>query len=143
MASAEPRKILVIDDSEVTLTHIKRALVGAGYDVVTTTQVVGNARYLPTCDLVLLDFHMPGLDGSAVVGSMRSIATSMKRTCPIFLYTSDVVIACRYKELGFDGVFSSKGDEQALVRQVASLFRMADMQAAKAARITGLPSASR
>ena len=55
-------------------------------------------------------------------------------------YIDDLIYA---EELGFDGVFSSKGDEQALVRQVASLFRMADMQAAKAARITGLPSASR
>ncbi len=54
-------RILVIDDSEVVLARIRGALVGAGYDVVTSSQTVGAARYLRGCNLVIVDFHMPGL----------------------------------------------------------------------------------
>jgi two-component system OmpR family response regulator len=131
MIPGGPKRILVIDDSEVMLTRIKRALTTVGYDVITTTQIVGNARHLPTCDLVILDYHMPGLNGAAVVGSLRAIATSTKNACSIVLYTSDLAMANQHKELGFDGVFLGKGDEQSLVRQVGSLFRLVDIRAAK------------
>jgi two-component system OmpR family response regulator len=125
------KRILVIDDSEVVLARIKRTLGAMGYDVITTTQIVGNARHLPTCDLVVLDYHMPGLNGAAVVGSLRAIASSTKNICPIILYTSDLAMVNSHKELGFDGVFLQKGDEQALVRQVASLFRLIEIRAVK------------
>jgi CheY-like chemotaxis protein len=128
------KKILVIDDSEIVLERVKSALAIAGYDVVATTQVVGNARHLPSCDLVIIDYHMPGFDGPAVLASMRSVANSMKHVCPIFLYTSYQNVARDYAALGFDGVFTHKGDELALVRQVASVFRMIDMREEKRAR---------
>jgi len=128
------RKILVIDDSEVMLGRIRRALGGAGYEVIATSQMVGNARHLPTCDLVIIDYHMPGLDGSSVVSSLRAVAGPMKNVCPMFLYTSYENIARDYARLGFDGVLTAKGDEQALVRQVATVFRTAEMREAKLLR---------
>jgi two-component system, OmpR family, response regulator len=128
------RKILVIDDSEVMLGRIRLALAEAGYDVIATSQMVGNARHLPTCDLVILDYHMPGLDGSSVVSSLRAVAGATKKVCPIFLYTSYENIARDYARLGFDGVLTSKGDEHALVRQVAAVFRIAEMREEKELR---------
>jgi DNA-binding NarL/FixJ family response regulator len=127
---AGTKRIMVIDDSEVMLERIKRALLAEGYDVIATTHPVGNARHLPTCNLVILDYHMPGLDGASVVKSLRSLANSLKNECPLYLYTSDASIAADHANLGFDGVFPSKGDEQVLVRQVAALFRRMDMRAA-------------
>jgi CheY-like chemotaxis protein len=130
----KPRRIMVIDDSEVMLMRIKRALEGGGYDVVATTHPVGNARHLPTCDLVIIDYHMPGLNGGSVVQSLRSIANSLTNECPIYLYTSDQKIVGDYAKLGFDGVLAAKGDEEALVRQVAAVFRIRDMRAARRQR---------
>jgi CheY-like chemotaxis protein len=121
---------MVIDDSEVMLARIRSALVAKGYDVIATTHPVGNARYLPTCDLVILDFHMPGLDGSSVVASLRALANSLKNECQLFVYSSDKKIEADYARLGFDGAFTAKGDEQTLVRQVASVFRRLDIKAA-------------
>jgi two-component system OmpR family response regulator len=128
------KRILVIDDSEVVLSRMKRALVAEGYEVLATTQVVGNARHLPTCDLVVIDYHMPGLDGSSVLASLRSLANSMKNVCPLFVYTSDQKIADTHAQLGFDGAFTAKGDERALVRQVAAVFRSIEMRAEKERR---------
>jgi two-component system OmpR family response regulator len=126
----KPRRIMVIDDSEIMLGRIKRALVSEGYDVIATTHPVGNARHLPTCDLVILDFHMPGLDGSSVVASLRALANSLKNECQLFVYSSDKKVESDYARLGFDGAFISKGDEHALVRQVAAVFRRLDIKAA-------------
>jgi two-component system OmpR family response regulator len=127
---SKPRRVMVIDDSEVMLARIKRALVAEGYDVIATTHPVGNARHLPTCDLVILDFHMPGLDGSSVVASLRALANSLKNECQLFVYSSDKKVESDYARLGFDGAITSKGDEQALVRQVAAVFRRLDIKAA-------------
>ena len=118
-----PYKILVIDDSEVMLTRIKRALLGEGYDVIATSQIVGNARYLPKCDLVILDYHMPGLDGRAVLDSLKAVASTTETSCRFYLYTSDPALCGRSAELGFDGVLAKKGDMDALTHQLRTLFR--------------------
>jgi two-component system, OmpR family, response regulator len=118
------RRILVIDDSDVMLDRIRRALEAEGHDVVTTTQAVGNARHIPTCDLVIIDYHMPGIDGATVIQSLRRAATSGDHACQFYLYTSDAAIAKNYKKLGFDGVIANKGDEKALVRQVWAVLRI-------------------
>ena len=128
------KKILVIDDSEVVLERVKRALIMAGHEVIATTNIVGNARHLPSCDLVIIDYHMPGLDGPAVLASMRSVARPIANACPFFLYTSYENVASNYAALGFDGVFTQKGDELALARQVASVFRTMDMREEKRMR---------
>lgn len=127
---SETKRILVIDDSQVMLDRIRIALTSAGYEVTATTQIIGNARYLASCDLLIIDYHMPGLNGDSVVESMRTIAHSTKNKSKLFLYTSDEKIASNYRALGFDGAFWGKGDESVLVRQVAALFRTLEMRAA-------------
>jgi DNA-binding NarL/FixJ family response regulator len=125
---SETRHILVIDDSEIMLSRIKQALVGAGYHVTTTTQAVGNAKYLISCDLVLIDYHMPGIHGGTVMQSLRSAISALDRRCLCYVYTSDPAVSANYQQLGFDGCISAKGDEDALVRQVNSIFRMAKIR---------------
>jgi serine/threonine protein kinase len=126
------RRILVIDDSEVMLGRIRAALEAEGYDVVTTTRAVGNARHIATCDLVIIDYHMPGIDGGTVIQSLRSARDSggggAERACLFYLYTSDPQIAGIYQKLGFDGVLTDKGDEAALVKQVKAVFRIVAMR---------------
>src|SRR6188768_2912950 len=98
-----PRHILVIDDSEVVLARIKKALVGDGHVVTTTTQTVGNARHLATCDLVIIDYHMPGINGLAVLQAMRAAAAHLDHEPLFYLYTSDRHVSGTYADLGFDG----------------------------------------
>lgn len=121
-------RILVIDDSEVVLSRIKAALTAAGFDVTTTTQTVGAARHLRGCDLVIVDYHMPGLDGGAVVASLRAAAQSADRPPGFYIYTTDAVVAANYAALGFDGVFTRKGDLAALPPQVEAAFRLARLR---------------
>ncbi len=120
----KPRRILVVDDSEVMLTRIGRALTEAGYEVVATDHVVGNGRHLSSCDLAIIDFHMPGFTGDEVVSSLRSAKSTREVPCALYLYTTDANVTKSFAKFGFDGCFTEKGDEAALVRQVHAAFRL-------------------
>lgn len=118
-------RVLVIDDSESMLEAIAGGLSAAGFKVIATSQIVGAARHLGSCDLVILDFHMPGLDGATVLGSLKSAANRSSARCMFLLYTSDAAEARRYKTHGFDGPLANKGDIPSLVKQVQAYMRLA------------------
>src|SRR5438445_8553942 len=127
MSKVQGRNILVIDDSEVMLARIKKALVTDGHNVTTTTQTVGNARHLASCDLVVIDYHMPGIDGFAVHEQLRGAAAQLQRRPLFYLYTSDPSVVAQAK--GFDGCFTNKGDEAQLIQQVRAVFRLSQIRA--------------
>jgi CheY-like chemotaxis protein len=122
-------RILVIDDSDAVLARVASRLGAAGYEVVTTNQTVGAARHLPNCDLVILDYHMPGIDGQAVLESLRAAVSAWPKPPFFYLYTSDRAISSSYRRLGFDGGFSDKGDDATLLRQVEAAFRLIRIKA--------------
>jgi two-component system, OmpR family, response regulator len=137
-APQQGRRILVIDDSEVMLARIKKALVADGHTVTTTAQTVGNARHLAACDLVIIDYHMPGIDGVAVQQQLRGAAERLENPPLFYLYTSDPTVVPQAK--GFDGCFTNKGDEALLTQQVRAVFRLIQIRAmAQRARNTSVP----
>jgi CheY-like chemotaxis protein len=125
------RHVLIIDDSPVILDNARRALEADGYRVTTTTQTVGAARHLVSCDLALIDFHMPGFNGADVIKSLRAASAASGRTCLFYLYTSDSEVAKNYARDGFDGSLTGKGDDAALLRGVRAAFRVLQMRAMK------------
>jgi UDP-3-O-[3-hydroxymyristoyl] N-acetylglucosamine deacetylase len=66
---AEKSHILVVDDEEPLRTVLSNELTGAGYDVATAVDghEAVSAVQNKKVDLVLLDIHMPGLDGFEVL----------------------------------------------------------------------------
>lgn len=121
-------KILVIDDSEVVLGQVKARLAREGYEVATTTQTVGAARLMLGCELVVIDYHMPGMDGAEVLDSLRNAARGIGAAPLFYLYTSDPKVSPHYGRHGFDGAFTAKGDHEALATQVAAALRMARLR---------------
>ncbi len=136
---AEEPLIVVIDDSEVILDRIKTRLEADGYRVITTAQTVGAGRLLRGASLVILDWHMPGMNGGDVLESLRA-AVENSPTRPLFyLYTSDPSIAAGAKNSGFDGSFVNKGDDDSLAQQVGAAMRIAKLKA-RAAGPTSIKS---
>jgi DNA-binding NarL/FixJ family response regulator len=125
------RRVLAIDDSEIILGRLKTVLEAEGIDVITTTRTVGNARYLVDCDLVIVDWHMPGLDGGSVVASLKAAASGLGHPVLFYLYTQDPAVARSFARLGFDGCITAKGDDRELVRQVHAAFRVLQLRALK------------
>src|SRR5512143_547998 len=82
-------RILIVDDEQSNVRALDRLLRAAGYtNIVTTmdpTQVRGLYR---DHDLVLLDLHMPELDGIAVLEQLRADAPP-NTFLPVLVLTGD------------------------------------------------------
>jgi DNA-binding NarL/FixJ family response regulator len=118
----ERGKVLVIDDSWVILESVRMALTAAGYDVRLTTEGEAATKYLTWAELVIIDFHMPGVDGASLLPALKA-AVPPGATCLFYLYTSDTQVARMYEAYGFDGGFLKKGDASALPAQIDAAFR--------------------
>jgi two-component system, OmpR family, response regulator len=121
--------ILLIDDSPAVLQKLKLKLEDAGYSVIATTQTVGVARHLANVDLEIIDYYMPGVDGAEVLQSLRAATRHSQRKVSFYLYTSNSEIGKQFSQLGFDGSFSNKGDDDALISQVDAAFRLVRLRA--------------
>jgi len=67
--------VLVVDDEDVIVEVLALVLSSEGYDVHTQSSGAGAVEWLRghDCDLVLLDFMMPGMDGGAVGDAVRAL----------------------------------------------------------------------
>lgn len=94
-------RILLVDDDEATLESLETVLGGLGYTDLATTP---DSRRVLTLfrefepDLVLLDLHMPGLDGIDV---LRQIVTRVPdgEFLPVVVFSGDVSIEARENAL--------------------------------------------
>jgi CheY-like chemotaxis protein len=91
----EGLKVLVADDNEVNvfvLTALLRDW-GVEFDVVSNgRQAVAHVRSRHY-DLVLMDLHMPGLDGSAATREIRSLPGERFAKLPIFAVSASTRMA--------------------------------------------------
>ena len=94
-------RILVVDDEETNVRTLARILQAAGYRaIVTTTDAAAVSGQCRQCqpDLVLLDLHMPGLDGVAVLEQLRAAAIPRSHL-PVLMLTGDATAASRRRAL--------------------------------------------
>jgi DNA-binding response OmpR family regulator len=81
-----PRKILVVDDSEIACDFVRMVLEEAGYVILTLNSHFGFFKMLrdEKPDLVLIDVTMPVMSGPKLVELAR---TKRALQCPIILYS--------------------------------------------------------
>ena len=91
--------ILAVDDEPGILTFIERVSRRAGYSSIVTSphpaEVVGLFRQAQP-DIVLLDIHMPGMNGLTLVERLRE-ASPPGVYLPIIIITGDVTAAYRLR----------------------------------------------
>ena len=121
-------KIMIIDDSEIVLARVQARLSREGYEVIALSNPATAARHLPACDLVLIDFHMPGIGGGEVLNSLRRTSKVAGAQPLYFLYSSDKTASRTHRDLGFDGALINKGDDESLVQQLAAALRFAKLR---------------
>ncbi len=93
-------RILVVDDNPVNITLMKKILQGAGYCHVeaTANPVEVAARYRQQgYDLILLDIHMPNLNGFEVMQQLS--LQGREDYLPILVLTADTSIETRLQAL--------------------------------------------
>ena len=80
------KKILLIEDEENERTLYKSELEKDGYEVLCSSNGIEGCDVLKKeeIDLVILDIHMPGMDGIEAIGKILT----RKRNMPIIIHTA-------------------------------------------------------
>jgi putative two-component system response regulator len=93
-------RILIVDDESANVELLQRLLERSGFGKIEKTTDPRQAaelyvKYRP--DLILLDLHMPGMDGLAVMDQLNEIAEASY--LPILMLTGDMTPAARQEAL--------------------------------------------
>ena len=131
-----PLRILVADDNPVNRMILERLLGKLGHLV--TLAVNGQDAVdrvsSETFDLVLMDVHMPVMDGLASTAAIRRHEQSSSRHVPIIAVTADAIRGDkeRFLAAGMDGYISKPIERAKLLETIAS--------AVRASRERGIPA---
>jgi putative two-component system response regulator len=124
-------RIVIVDDEPANVLLIRRVLTGAGF-----TNVGGTARGAHALqlvdqqdpDLLVLDWHMPGLDGAGVIEKLAERAEGARPA--VIVVTADANEDTKHRALaaGADDVLNKPFDNVELVLRVRNLLQSRDLQ---------------
>ena len=119
----EKRRILLIDDSEITLAMEKSVLEARGYQVEATSNLMDFENTLRSWrpDLILTDIHMPEAQGTDICRTLKNEYGT--QDIPIVLFSSlpDEELAQLAEQVGADGWLSKANGLEALGEKVDEL----------------------
>jgi two-component system cell cycle response regulator len=117
------RRVLLVDDSEITLKVIAHTLTAAGYDVQTSTTVTNLASAFGAWspDIILADVNMPELSGVELCRRLKSSYETAH--VPVVLYSSlsDAELEVLARECEADAYLSKQSGPEALPAELARL----------------------
>ncbi|HXE30556.1 MAG TPA: response regulator [Terriglobales bacterium] len=116
------KRIVVADDNDLMRRLLKASLAAGGYEVITVAngqEAIAQMRDQPA-DLVLMDLHMPELDGLGALRLMR--ADPSLQTVPVLAITAFFHPEGRNQALaeGFSGYLTKPINRDQLLREVAT-----------------------
>ncbi len=118
------KRVLLVDDHAINRRVAQLFLAPAGYDIINAENGLQALEKLATesFDLILLDIHMPVLDGLETLKRIRA-ASAPWRDIPIIALTADAMSGDRERYLaeGMDGYLSKPIDKQELLAETARL----------------------
>ena len=117
------KKILIIDDSEITLAMEKATLEARGYEVQAASTLVEFEKLLKGFrpDLILTDLHMPEAKGTDICRTLKNEYDT--QDIPIVLFSSldDEELGKLAEQVGADGYLSKANGLDALGEKVDEL----------------------
>ncbi len=117
------KKILLIDDSEITLAMEKAVLEQRGYDVRATSTLIAFEKMLKDWrpDMILTDIHMPEAKGTDICRVLKHEYAT--QDIPIVLFSSlpDAELKKLAEAVGADGYLSKQNGLEALASKIDEL----------------------
>ena len=121
-----PKVILAVDDVPLNLTIVSLLLEKDGHEVhiacngaEALEKVINNTPY----DAILMDYHMPVMDGVEATKAIRKLDDLTKKVTPIFAFTADVEVENQQKLLnaGVDSILKKPLDQSKLRKKLATI----------------------
>ena len=112
-----PLRLAVVDDEQAVRKALQRLLRSAGFDVVTFASGEDLfAAHLPELDCVLLDLHMPGMDGLQIAARLAEEVPGL----PIVIVTGHDTpeSRARARELGVHAVLPKPAQGKVLLEAI-------------------------
>ncbi|MGB7341198.1 MAG: response regulator [Phototrophicaceae bacterium] len=117
-------RVLYIDDDETNRDIVKRILERAPYDVDLEEAVDGQSgveqAQASHPDLILMDFHMPGLPGPEATRQIRADANIAN--IPIIALTADIYSRASFEDAGCNGYLTKPIRKRALLQAIEAIF---------------------
>ena len=115
------RTILVVEDNDMNMQLVEFLLEEGGYDIVKATsgeEALSLTREGAAPDLILMDIHLPGMDGLTVVRAMKEDARTSR--IPILALTAHAMRGDRdrFLEAGCDGYISKPIDVKTFLSSI-------------------------
>ena len=117
------RKILVVEDNDMNMQLVEFLLEEGGYEIVKATsgeEALSITRDTngPPPDLILMDIHLPGMDGLSVVRAMKEDGRTSG--IPILALTAHAMRGDRdrFLEAGCDGYISKPIDVKTFISSI-------------------------
>ncbi|MFC4601279.1 HD domain-containing phosphohydrolase [Cohnella hongkongensis] len=124
-------KILIVDDQEYNISLLERILTRAGFRrIYSTPDPLEVTRMLAEVepDIVLLDLHMPGLDGLEVLKRIRE-QTGEEQYLPVLMLTADTTPEVKQQGLqaGVNDFLTKPYDRVEVVLRIRNLLKTREL----------------
>ena len=120
--------VLVVEDNDMNMQLVEYLLEEGGYSIVKATSgeealAITRDAGKPAPDLILMDIHLPGMDGLSVVRQMKS--DSRTQRVPILALTAHAMRGDRdrFLDAGCDGYISKPIDVKTFIRSIQQYIR--------------------
>jgi CheY-like chemotaxis protein len=119
----ERRKILIIDDSEITLAMEKSVLEARGYEVMAAATLQEFEKMLKAFrpHLILTDIHMPEAKGTDICRTLKNEYGTQDIPIVLFSSLNDDELEKLAEQVGADGFLSKANGLEALGEKVDEL----------------------
>ncbi|WP_231571251.1 response regulator [Gordoniibacillus kamchatkensis] len=119
--------ILIVDDQEYNISLLERILSRAGFKHLYSTMDPRQIRQLLTeidPDIVLLDLHMPGMDGLEVLNLIRE-HTGAESYLPVLMLTADMTSEAKQQGLqaGVNDFLTKPYDRTEVILRINNLLK--------------------
>ncbi len=114
-------RVLVVEDNDMNMQLVEYLLEEGGYEIVKAAsgeEALSITRDGKAVDLILMDIHLPGMDGLSVVREMKG--DDRTRNVPILALTAHAMRGDkdRFLEAGCDGYISKPIDVKTFISSI-------------------------
>jgi len=122
ISGTPPRSVLVVEDNDMNMQLVEYLLEEGGYRIVKAAsgeEALTIFRRGGPLDLILMDIHLPGMDGLSVVREMKATMVRTK-SVPILALTAHAMRGDkdRFLEAGCDGYISKPIDVKTFISSI-------------------------